>query len=126
MAEAKPRALTDRTFVFACDIVRFCRALSVTPGVHRQIAGQLLRAGTSIGANTEEAKASSSRRDFANRYALILREARETQYWLRLIEATGLAETKAATPLLDEATELVAIFTVSARNARKNPSSPEQ
>jgi four helix bundle protein len=122
MATAKPRALTDRTFLFACDVVRFCRQLSTTPGVHRQVASQLLRSGTSVGANVEEAKAAFTRRDFANKYALVLRESRETQYWLRLIQATELADRKVVAPLLDESTELVAILTVAARNAKK----PEQ
>jgi four helix bundle protein len=121
MAQSKPRPLPDRTFAFACDIVRFCRTLSVTPGVHRLVASQLLRSGTSVGANVAEAKAAFTRRDFANRYALVLRESRETQYWLRLIEATELADPKTTAPLLAEATELVAILTVAARKAKEPP-----
>ena len=71
------RDLPSRTFDFACRIVHICRQLSETPGVRRQIAGQLLRAGTSVGANVEEAKAAYSKREFACKYALVLREARE-------------------------------------------------
>src|SRR5438309_8786106 len=88
----KPRDLCERTFLFSCDIVRFCLRLSRTPGAHRQIAGQLLRSGTSVGANTEEARAAYSPREFACRNAIVLREARESRYWLRLISATQLAE----------------------------------
>jgi four helix bundle protein len=65
MATKKPRDLCQRTFLFSCDIVAFCLVLSRQPGAHRQIAGQLLRAGTSVGANAEEAKAAFGRRDFA-------------------------------------------------------------
>ena len=92
--------------------------ISREPGVSRQIAWQLLRAGTSVGANAEEAKAAYSRRDFAAKTALVLREARETHYWLRLIGATALASPSSLLPLLEEANELVSIYTVAARRAK--------
>ena len=118
-AEAKPRDLCQRTFLFACEIVRLCRAISKEPGVPRQMAYQLLRAGTSVGANAEEAKSAYSRRDFASKTALVLREAREASYWLRLLEATHLARADALQPLLSEASELVAIYTVAVRRAKQ-------
>jgi four helix bundle protein len=74
----------------------------------------------------EEAKGAFTRRDFANRYALILRESRETQYWLRLVQETELVDRKLVTPLLEESTELVAILTVAARNARKPAPPPTE
>jgi four helix bundle protein len=114
----KPRDLCDRTFLFACDIVAFCLALSQRPGAHRQIAGQLLRAGTSVGANAEEAKAAYTRREFAFKNAIVLREARESRYWIRLIAATGLASQESVASLLSEAEELVGIFTATVRKAR--------
>ena len=80
----------ERTFLFARDIVAFCIRLSRQPGA-RQIAGQLLRAGTSVGANTEEAKSAFTRREFAFRNGIVLREARESRYWLRLVLANKLA-----------------------------------
>jgi four helix bundle protein len=113
-----------RTFDFACGIVRLCRQLSANPGISRQIAGQLLRAGTSIGANAEEAKAAYTRREFACKYALVLREARETHCWLRLIAVSRLARGDALETLPAEANELVAILTVAARKAR-TPLTPD-
>jgi four helix bundle protein len=80
--------LPERTFQFACRVVRVCRHLSREPGISRQVAGQLLRAGTSVGANIEEAIAAYTPREFACKYALVLREAREAKYWLRLLIAT--------------------------------------
>ncbi len=118
MPEAKPRDLCQRTFLFACEIVRLCRTISKEPGVPRQMAGQLLRAGTSVGANAEEAKSAYSRRDFACKNALVLREAREASYWLRLLQATQLAPTDSLRPLISEASELVAIYTVAVRRAK--------
>ena len=118
MPEAKPRDLCQRTFLFACEIVRLCRTIAQEPGVPRQMAGQLLRAGTSVGANAEEAKSAYARRDFACKNALVLREAREASYWLRLLQATQLAPTDSLRPLISEASELVAIYTVAVRRAR--------
>jgi four helix bundle protein len=115
----KPRDLRERTFIFACDIVAFCVRLSQTPGAQRQISGQLLRAGTSVGANAEEAKASFGRRDFAYRNAVVLREARESRFWLRLIAATKLSDIKTVEPLLAEANELVGIYTATVKKAKE-------
>src|SRR5436305_14594985 len=115
----KPRDLCERTFLFSCDIVRFCLRLSRMPGAHRQIAGQLLRSGTSIGANVEEAKAAYSRREFACKNSIVLRECREARYWLKLIAASGLAELADVQPLLQQANELVGIFTATVRTAKE-------
>jgi len=114
----KPWDLVERTFLFACDIVRFCRDLAKEPGAPRQIAAQLLDAGTSIGANTEEAKGAYSRRDFAAKNSIVLRECREARFWLKLILATQLAPAGRVAPLLVEANELVGIFTATVRRAR--------
>jgi four helix bundle protein len=114
----KPRDLCERTFLFACDIVKFCRELGKEPGAPRQISWQLLDAGTSIGANTEEAKAAYSRREFAAKNSIVLRECREALFWLRLILATRLAPIERVEPLRQEANELVSIFTATVRRAR--------
>ena len=118
MPNAKPRDLCERTFLFACDIVTLCRHLSREPGVSRQIAGQLLRAGTSVGGNTEEAKGAYTRHEFAFKNSLVLREARESRFWLRLVEAQRLAPEEMISPLLCEVNELVGIFTATVRRAR--------
>jgi four helix bundle protein len=115
---SKPWDLCERTFLFACDIVRFCRELAKEPGAPRQIAAQLLDAGTSIGANTEEARGAYSRREFASKNSIVLRECRETRFWLRVILSTALASSEAVTPLLAEANELVGIFTATVRRSR--------
>ena len=119
MASLLPRDLRDRTFEFGCAIVRFCRDLGATPGVHRHVAGQLLNAGTSIGANVEEAKAAYSRREFAAKNSIALKEARETLYWLRIVQSCTLASHEQVDPLLDESHQLVAILTATVRTARQ-------
>jgi len=113
-----PETFTTRTFSFACQIVALYRALNATPGFPYAISRQLLRSGTSIGANIEESRASSSRRDLAARFAIALREARETKYWLRLILATRLSTSPLIDTALRECDELVAVLTRSVQRLR--------
>jgi len=111
--------LRERTFRFACRIVTFCRKLSVGESLQRQIARQLIRSGTSIGANFEEAHGAHSRREFACKLSLVLREARETHYWLRLVVASDLAKPDEVQDVVSEASELVAIFTTAVTKAKR-------
>jgi len=78
--------------------------------VHATLARQLLRAGTSIGANLEEAQAGQSRGDFISKVSIALKEARETDYWLRLLEATGIGSADQLRELRGEVTELKRIL----------------
>ena len=83
---------------------------------HEQQLRDRLRAGTSIGANLEEAHAGQSRADFIAKSRIALKEARETLYWLRLIGATAIVSTKRLEPLLQELREIVAILTTIVKN----------
>src|SRR6476646_5283297 len=119
MADMARRDLGERTFRFACDIVRFFRKLSPEPGVLRQIAWQLADAGTSVAANYEEAKGSYSRREYAAKNAIVLKEAREARLWLRIVVVCNLAlDVEEARRLHRESDELVGIFTTSVRKLR--------
>ncbi|MBI2912084.1 MAG: four helix bundle protein, partial [Chloroflexi bacterium] len=69
----KPRDIKERTFAFALDVVRVCRTLDEKPGVARTVGRQLLRSGTSIGANVEEAQARQTPADFISKYAIALK-----------------------------------------------------
>jgi len=111
--------LSERVFRFACDIVRFTRELSAESGVVRNIAWQLADAGTSIAANYEEAKAAYSRREFAVKNCIVLKEARESRLWLRIIITCHLGnDGPEAERLHREADELVAIYITIVRKAR--------
>jgi four helix bundle protein len=79
------------------------------------LARQLLRSATSIGANYREANRGVSRADFANKVGTVQKEASETQYWLELLVESGIANNPIAKSLLNEATELLAIFTATGR-----------
>jgi four helix bundle protein len=87
-ADDRPVDIRKRTFDFAVRIVRLCNHLFGKPSVSRTLANQLLKAGTSVGANVEEAQAGQSRADFISKNAIALKEARETHYWLRLLVAS--------------------------------------
>lgn len=114
------RDLPDRTFEFARRVVKLCRSLDQTPGVSRTLANQLLRSGTSIGANVEEGQASQSRADFIAKYSIACKEARETHYWLRLLVASEVVKGLKLDELIDEANQLVAILTAIIKTTRKN------
>jgi four helix bundle protein len=116
MDERPPWDIRERSFKFSCDIVRFCRTLSKDPSCWR-IANQLLDAGTSVGANAEEATSAYSRREFAHKNAIALKEARESKFWLRLIIACELTADPEAHRLLREAGELVGTFNGTVRSS---------
>jgi four helix bundle protein len=121
-----PRALEPfhtRGFRFACDIVRLYLKLTRLPDVPSHLARQVLKAGTSIGANLEEARAAQTRRDSAAKFSVALKEAREASYWLRLLSATELASPEVLRPLLSEANELISILTVARRKLNTRPGS---
>ena len=118
MSQPPTRDLGERTFKFACDVVKYCRELSKEPGVVRHIAWQLAEAATSTAANYQEAKAAYSRKEFALKMSTCLKELRESDLWLRLILVCGIDATEKPTVLEREANELVAIFTASMRTLR--------
>jgi four helix bundle protein len=110
MATDSARDIRERTFVFGCTVARLALSSSYKPGV-RPLIEQLLKAGTSVGANLEEAKAASSRREFVRYLEIALREARETLYWLRIWAALGLAPPNHIKELQGEADQIVRILT---------------
>ena len=85
-------SITDRTKAFAIRIVKACSFLDEKPGVLRTLSRQLLRSGTSIGANCREAQSAQSDKDFINKLEIALKEARETQYWLEILIESQLVE----------------------------------
>ena len=117
MDDRLPWDIRERAFRFACDVVRFCLAFGRKPGC-RHIADQLLDAGTSVGANSGEAKSAYSRREFAVKNCIALKEARESAFWRRVIIACDLTSGPEAHRLLKEAGELIGIFTATVRAAR--------
>jgi four helix bundle protein len=123
MNETKVRQkvdLPERTFTFALRIVELCRVLDQQPGTGRTLSRQVLRSGTSIGANVEEGQAGQSKADFISKLSIAQKEARETHYWLRLLAASSIIDESCLTSLLDECNQLIAILTAITRNAKMN------
>lgn len=116
----RPYDIKDRTFLFASEIVDFCKPVMPAGAVVRELARQLLRAGTSIGANVEEARAGQSKRDFRSKIAISRKEARESAYWLRLLVHADRRLTGAADPLLDETRQLIRILTTIKLNSERS------
>jgi len=103
--------LKERSFEFAKRVIFLCQKLEQSPGVARTISNQLIRSGTSIGANIEEAHGSQSKADFTAKMYISCKEARETNYWLRLLIETKMISEKQLANLLDESNQLIAILT---------------
>ncbi|MFH1387594.1 MAG: four helix bundle protein [bacterium] len=79
----------ERLLKFGIRIVRICRILAKNYD-NRVIADQLIRSGTSVGANMQEADSASSRRDFINKVTIAKKEVQETNYWLKIIKGSEM------------------------------------
>ena len=88
----RPADICSRTFEFAVRIVNLSSYLLGKPGVSRTLANQLLKAGTSIGANIEEGNAAQSKKDFITKMSIASKEARESKYWLRLLDRSKFVD----------------------------------
>jgi len=109
--------LEQRSKAFALRVIRFVSGLPKSK-VTNVLGYQLLKSGTSIGANYREANRAESRNDFIHKIAIVEKEAAETQYWLELLEDTGMGDSAERHWLLQECSELLAIFTASGKTAK--------
>ncbi len=110
--------LDERSFKFALRVVRLVSSLP--PKTESDVLGrQVLRSGTSIGANIEEAYAAATQRDFTYKMGTALKEARETHYWLRLICETGLVPASRISSLVQEAFEIKMILAQTVITSKK-------
>jgi four helix bundle protein len=116
-----PVDIEERTYKFALRVVRLCQSLCQMPGPPRTLGNQLLRAGTSVGANVEEARAAYSKAEFTCKMAISLKESRETRYWIRLLMDSQMIDSATGEPLLDEATQIMKILGAITSKARRNP-----
>lgn len=110
--------LEERTIKFSEAIVDFSKKLPRNLTVNPLIS-QLIRAGTSIGANYSEADEASSKKDFVNKIFIAKKETKETKYWLRIIAHAAPEFAEEARKLWKEAQELNLIFAAIIRSSRK-------
>jgi len=111
--------LEGRTALFGEAVIEFCLGLPANP-VSAPIVNQLVRAGTSVGANYCEADDAESKKDFRHKIALCRKEARETKYWLRMIAKAAPAQKAPARRLWSEAKERHLIFVAIVRTTDRN------
>jgi four helix bundle protein len=111
--------LPERLFQFALRIIKVVRALPKETAA-LEIGRQLMRSGTSIAANYEEAKGAFSKQDFTYKLSICFKEARETNLWLRLLLASGMVKGTKLKALVKESEEIRNILGKSVTTARRN------
>jgi four helix bundle protein len=115
----KHQNLQIRTKQFALQVIAFCERLP-NDDTSRILKRQLLRAGTSVGANYRAACRAKSKPAFISKMGDVLEEADESGYWLELLTESGKVDEKTAAPVLGEANELVGIAISSINTAKRN------
>lgn len=112
-----PQEFKARTRTFALRIIRLAESLPSTPTAHA-IRNQMLRSGTSVGANYRAACRAKSRRDFVAKMGIVEEEADETSYWIELLIDSGLINRERVVDLLKEADEILAMVVSSIKTAK--------
>ena len=116
-------AAKEKSFAFAVRCVKLCMYLKEQRQVY-DLARQLLRSGTSIGANIKEGLFAQSKADFMAKMSIAKKEAAETEYWLELLQEVGILNEKEAVSMLESCRELIKIL-VSTCKSSKNGKSKE-
>ncbi len=119
--QEKPNTVRQKSYAFAVKIVKYCRFL--TKKKEFVVCTQLLKSGTSVGANIEEAVNAPSKKDFANKLSIALKEAYESRYWLMLIRDADVDRSDQITSLLSDIEELIALLTAILKTTRQGLSS---
>ena len=109
--------LRTKAYDFAVRTVKLARYL-VEEKHENVLSKQVLRSGTSIGANVEEANHGQSRKDFVHKLSIALKEATETNYWLRLLRDSETLEKKIAESLINDCEEIQKILTASIKTTK--------
>jgi four helix bundle protein len=117
-----PNLVLDKSYAFALKIISLCKNLQKQKEF--VISGQLFRSGTSIGANAEEAGAGQTKKDFIAKMAIASKEARETNYWLRLLRDSKICSSSDIASLIRDSEELVNILTSIVKTSQKTNEKP--
>jgi four helix bundle protein len=114
----KPQDLKPRTKAFALRVIRMYSKLLKNDAVAQVLGKQVLRSGTSVGANYCEASRGRSKAEFISKIGDCLKEIEETGYWLELLVESGCVASSRMAGLLDETRQLIAIFTTIDKNSK--------
>ena len=115
----KNSIVKEKSFVFAVRIVKLYQHISENKKEF-VLSKQLVRSGTSIGANINEALQASSKRDFINKMNISLKEAQETEYWLRLLHETHYLSDREFQSIYEDSIELLKMLTSIVKTSREN------
>ena len=117
--------ICERAFEFAVRILKLCERLWHRGPAARLIASQLLKCGTSIGANAEEAQEGQTKPDFCAKLSISRKESRETRYWLRLAVRANVVTAKEVEWELSEANQLRAMLIAAIKTGQSSSSRGE-
>ncbi len=112
------QTVENKSFFFAVRIVKLCKHLRGTKKEYT-LSKQLLRSGTSIGANVSEAQQAQSRADFIAKLSIALKEAVETSYWLRLLQATDYLNNMEFKSIQNDCCELERMLTAIIKSSKE-------
>ena len=112
------KAIQDKSFGFAVRIVNLCKYLRAEEKEYI-LSKQLARSGTSIGANVAEAQQAQSKADFISKMNIALKESYETDYWLRLAQATDYLDQKAFDSMVADCRELERLLITIVKSAKQ-------
>jgi four helix bundle protein len=118
MTHSSKNILIQKTYVFALRIVKLSQFL-IQDKKESILSKQILRSGTSIGANTEESVGGQSKKDFISKLSIAYKEARETRYWLHLLQDAGYISFNQACSLLNDCEEILKILGKTLSTIRK-------
>ena len=122
MMDAPPKnALRDKSYAFALRTINLYKHLADNKREY-VLSKQLLRSGTSVGANVAEANQAQSRADFVSKLSIALKEAVETEYWLSLLRDSGYLTQKQAESILGDCSELIRILVAIVKTTKKSKS----
>ena len=107
--EGKENIIASKSYAFALEIIRLYKTLSNNKKEY-VLSKQILRSGTSVGANVHEAEASESKKDFIHKLGIALKEIRETSYWLNLLKDSDYITTEEFNKLIALSNEIIKIF----------------
>ena len=110
--------IAEKSMAFAVRIVNLCKHLRGAKAEH-VMSRQVLRSGTSIGANVREAESAQSKADFVSKMAIALKECGETSYWLELLVRTEYISQKEFSSIVKDCKELFALLTAIVKTSRR-------
>ncbi len=116
--------IQERTLNFAVRIVKLCQFLDSSGGVGKILASQLIRSGTSIGANVREAQSAQSDKDFLHKMEISLKEARESEYWLIVLVESGIISSQKVKTLREENDIIIRILVTITKKIKEKLRNP--